>query len=233
MSGTITELYLPPTYQYSFDQIKVAFGNLIHTVAPLIAKGIPSLQELKTYLRRCFPELKSQLSKVESFDDIMDVVQEKCTIINVACLEAVVECYKIEEAKRHVTAYKSAVDKFCEEIKLNLCENENFMTGTFSLLKCETIKFVLEWEPDDYTLSQIRVLLQKAFQNMAKRVLIKAINEGNSIIVTYYAPQHIMDVLLMEAEKNLHTLIKMGLMELIIGYHTIFDGNKRDKVRDE
>ena len=24
----------------------------------------------------------------------------------------------------------------------------------------------------------------------------------------------------MEAEKNLHTLIKMGLMELIIGYHT-------------
>ena len=233
MSGTITELYLPPTYQYSFDQIKVAFGNLIHTVAPLIAKGIPSLQELKTYLRRCFPELKSQLSKVESFDDIMDLVQEKCTIINVACLEAVVECYKIEEAKRHVTAYKSAVDKFCEEIKLNLCENENFMTGTSSLLKCETIKFVLEWEPDDYTLSQIRVLLQKAFQNMAKRVLIKAINEGNSIIVTCYAPRHIMDVLLMEAEKNLHTLIKMGLMELIIGYPTIFDGNKRDKVRDE
>ena len=233
MSGTITELYLPPTYQYSFDQIKVAFGNLIHTVAPLIAKGIPSLQELKTYLRRCFPELKSQLSKVESFDDIMDLVQEKCTIINVACLEAVVECYKIEEAKRHVTAYKSAVDKFCEEIKLNLCENENFMTGPSSLLKCETIKFVLEWEPDDYTLSQIRVLLQKAFQNMAKRVLIKVINEGNSIIVTCYAPRHIMDVLLMEAEKNLHALIKMGLMELIIGYHTIFDGNKRDKVRDE
>ena len=233
MSGTITELYLPPTYQYSFDQIKVAFGNLIHTVAPLIAKGIPSLQELKTYLRRCFPELKSQLSKVESFDDIMDLVQEKCTIINVACLEAVVECYKIEEAKRHVTAYKSAVDKFCEEIKLNLCENENFMTGPSSLLKCETIKFVLEWEPDDYTLSQIRVLLQKAFQNMAKRVLIKVINEGNSIIVTCYAPRHIMDVLLMEAEKNLHALIKMGLMELIIGYHTIFDGNKRDKVRDK
>ena len=37
----------------------------------------------------------------------------------------------------------------------------------------------------------------------------------------------------MEAEKNLHTLIKMGLMELIIGYHTIFDGNKKDKVRDK
>ena len=233
MSGTITELYLPPTYQYSFDQIKVAFGNLIHTVAPLIAKGIPSLQELKTYLRRCFPELKPQLSKVESFDDIIDLVQEKCTIINVACLEAVVECYNIEEAKRHVTAYKSAVDKFCEEIKLNLCENENFMTGPSSLLKCETIKFVLEWEPDDYTLSQIRVLLQKAFQNMAKRVLIKVINEGNSIIVTCYAPRHLMDVLLMEAKKNLHALIKMELMELIIGYHTIFDGNKRDNVRDE
>ena len=232
MSGATTELYVPPTYQYSFDQIKVAFGNLIHRITPLIAKGITSLQDLKTYLRRCFPELKPQLSKAESFDDVMDLMQEKCTIINVACLEAVVDCYNIEEAKHHVTAYKSVVDKFCEGIKLNLCENENFMTGPSSLLKCETIKFVLEWEPDDYTLSQIRVLLQKAFQNMAKRVLVKVINEGNSVIVTCYAPRHIVDVLMMEAEKNLHMLIKMGLTKLTIGYHTIFDGNERDNVRD-
>ena len=94
----------------------MTFGNFIDTVAPLIAKSIPSLQELKTYLRRCFRELKPQLTVAESFDDVMDLVEEKCTIINVACLEGIINHYKIEEAKAHVTTYKSAVNTFCDEV---------------------------------------------------------------------------------------------------------------------
>ena len=221
------------SFQRKFDEMKVTFGKLIHIVAPLIAKGIPSLQELKTFLRRCYRELKPQLSIAESFDDVMELVEDKCTIINIVCLEAIVDMYNITEAKEHIKEYQIAVDAFCNEVKLNVCENQSFLTNVSTLLKCETVEFVLEWEPDDYTLTQIRDLLTEAFKDITKRVQIRVIKRGNSVIVTCYAPQHIMDVLLMEAEKNLDLLKKMGLIKLTIGYCTVWDGRTRDKVRNE
>ena len=67
-------------------------------------------------------ELKSQLSQANSFDDIMELVEEKCTIINIACLEAIVDHYKIEEAKAHITIYKTEIDKICEGVNFSVCE---------------------------------------------------------------------------------------------------------------
>ena len=248
--GAVTELYLPPTFQYDFDQMRIKLGNLVHSVTPLIKSAIISsppssepplpqqefsflLKELKKYLRSCFRELKPQLSIAESFDDVMEIVEEKCTIINVACLEAVVDHYNIEEAKTHIANYKSAVEKFCKEVKLSLCLNENFVIGSSSLLKCETIEFILGWKTDEHTLSEIQDLLWKAFGDMAKRVLVTKAREGNSIIVTCYAPRHIMDILQMEVEKNLDPLINLGLLKLTMGYHIIWDMGKREKVRNE
>ena len=230
--------------------MRVTFGKFIHTVVPLIKSAImasssqitsslqevPSpLEELKTYVRRCFRELKPQLDIAKSFDDVMQIVEEKCTLINVACLEAIINHYNIDDAKVHITVYKSAVDKFCEEVKLSVCENENlsFMTGPSSLLKRETIEFVLGWNTDEHTLSEIQDLLWKAFGDVAKKVLVKELRKGNSIIVTCYAPQNLIDILFVKAKKNLDLLKKMGLMRLTIAFHTIWDEHNRDKVRDE
>ena len=213
--------------------MKVTFGNLIETVVPLIAKAIPSLKELKTYLRRCFRELKPQLSSAESFDDVMELVEDKCTIINICCLEAIVDHYNITEAKRHITEFKTAVDKFCEKVKTDICINQNFKVTSSHHLTCETIEFILEWKTDEYTLSHIKDLLSKAFKDMAKSVQVRAIREGNSIIVTCYAPQYMMDVLLVTAEENLVTLKEMRVKKLTLGYCTIYDKCQRDKVRDE
>ena len=213
--------------------MKVTFGNLIETVEPLIAKGVPSLEELKKYLRRCFRELKPQLSSAESFDDVMELVEDKCTIINICCLEAIVDHYNITEAKRHITEFKTAVDKFCEKMKTDICINQNFKVTTSHHLTCETIEFILEWKTDEHTLSHIKDLLSKAFKDMAKSVQVRAIREGNSIIVTCYAPHYIMDILLITAEENLDSLKEMGLRKLTLGYHIIYNKHQRDKVRDE
>ena len=191
------------------------------------------LEKLKKYLGRCFRELKPQLSITKSFDDVMELVEEKCTVVNICCLETIINHYNIVEANPHVNTYKAEVDKLCEEIKLSVCQKENLMTGPSSLLKCETIKFVLEWETDKHTFNEIRELLWKAFGKMAKRVLVKCIDEGNSIIVTCYAPENVMNILLMEVQKNLHKLIKMGVIKLTIAFHTIWDEHRRDKVRYE
>ena len=212
----------------------MTFGNLIEIVVPLIAKGIPSLEKLKKYLLRCFRELKPQLAIAKSFDNVMEIVEDKCTIINVCCLEAIIDHYNITEAKQHITEFKTAVDTFCKEVKLSVCCKESFKRISLSShLTCETIEFVLEWEADKYTLSDIKRLLTKAFEDTVNTIQVRAIKEGNSIIVTCYAPHHMMDILLVTAEENLGLLKEMGLTKLIIGYHTIYDKHQRDKVRDE
>ena len=214
--------------------MRMKFGQLFYTVTPLIAKGIPSLEDLKTYLRRCFPERRPQLATAESFDDVMDLVQDKCTIINICCLEGIVDQYNITEAKIHITNYNTAVDEFCEKIKADVCCNQSFMISSSShLLTCETIVFILEWKTDEHTLIDIRGLLSKAFKDIAKSVQVRTINEGNSIIVTCYAPQSLIDLLLMTAKDNLELLKQLGVIKLTIGYHTIYDKRQRDKVRDE
>ena len=229
-----SEVILQPTFQHDFDQMRMKFGKLFYTVAPLIAKGIPSLQDLKTYLRRCFRELRPQLATAESLDDVMDLVQDKCTIINVCCLEEIVDQYDITEAKEHITNYNTAVDEFCKKIKADVCCNQSFIISSSSRqLTCETIVFVVEWEADKYTLIDIRGLLSKAFKGMAKKVQVISVNEGNSIIVTCYAPQSLIELLLMTAKENLGSLTQLGVIKLTIGYHTIYDKRQRDKVRDE
>ena len=213
--------------------MRVKFGNLIEAVAPLISKGIPSLEELKRYLRRCFPGLKPQLAVAESFDDVMELVEDKCTIINVCCLEAIVDHYNITEAKRYIAEFKTAVDTFCKEVKLSVSCKESFKRILSSHhLTCDTIEFVLEWKTDEYTLNDIKHLMSKAFEDTANTIQVRLINEGNSIIVTCYAPYHMMDILLVTAEENLGLLKEMGLTKLTIGYHTIYEKRQRDKVRD-
>ena len=98
-------------------------------MSPLIKAGIPSLEDLKIYVWRCFRDLRPQLVTAESFDDFMDVVQDKCTIINVRCLEAIVDHYKITEGKRHIEEFKTAVDTFCEQIKTELQDSFIFSSS--------------------------------------------------------------------------------------------------------
>lgn len=211
--------------------MKPIFQTLIDTITPLITESIPSIKELKSFLQRYYTELKPQLSLAESFNDVIAAVQSKCTIINVTCFEAIVEHYNIEEAKSHITAYKSTLDKFCEEFKLSEFKNEQLLAGLPSLLKCETVAIVLEWRDNDYSLDMIRVLLRKAFQNMATRVQIRAIKVDNMIFVTCYAPRHMIDVLLMEGRKNLDVLREMGVIKLTISYYTLWDECTEDIVR--
>ena len=229
----LKEIHLPPTYQYKFDEMRMAFGNLFDDVAPLIEKGAQPLRQLKGYLQRCFPNLKPRLGIAKSFEDVIEIVQEKCTMINIACLEGIVKRYQIKTAESHITTYKEKVDTLCEEIKLTVCESANLMIGPSSFLKCEIVEFILEWNIDDeHTLNEIRSFLWKAFGDMANNILVEEVKKGNSIIVTCNAPQHLIATLLMKAEQNLEQLKEKGVIKLTIGYDIILDVHGRyDVVR--
>ena len=220
--------HLPPTYQYKFDEMRRAFRSLFANVAPLIEKGAQSLSQLKDYLQSCFPSLKPRLGIAKSFINVIEIVQEKCTMINIAFLEGIVKIFSIETAESHIKTYKEKVNTFCGEIKLSVCESANLIIGPSSFLKCEVVEFVLEWNIDDeHTLDEIRGLLWKAFGDMADRVLVEEAKKGNSIfIVTCNAPHHLMDTLLMKAKENIEQLKEKGVIKLTIGYDIILDAHR-------
>ena len=63
--------------------------------------------------------MKPQLYIGGSYNDVMDIVENKWTIINVCCLEAIVMHYDITGAKHHVSDYKSLKDTFRQVTKPN------------------------------------------------------------------------------------------------------------------
>ena len=136
----------------------------------VIAGGIPSLEEFKTFLGRCFEELKRRLSIAESFDDVMELIKEKCTVTNIDCLEKIVDHYNIKNARLHITTYKSTVDEICVEFKTSVLD----VMKLSSSFKYESIMFVLGWQrTGDLTLNDIDGLLSKVFGDMANKVSFK------------------------------------------------------------
>ena len=99
------------------------------------------------------------------------IIKEKCTVTNIACLEKIVDHYNIENARPHITTYKSSVDKICVEFKDRVLD----VTIVSTVFKYESITFVLGWQQthDDLTHNDIDGLLWKTFGDMANTVLFK------------------------------------------------------------
>ena len=185
---------------------------------------------MKQFLRDGYSYLKSQIAHSTSIDDVLDVVNDHCTLINISCLEGIVERFDIKEAEIHIQAYKDVVQSFCKETKASLCLEETFKKSkSRSLLKCETAVFVLDWDPKGCTLEDIKDILAESVE---ENVQICVIREGTSIIVTCFFPLSLTNVLIARAKETLESVKKKGLLQLTVGHCTIYD-HRRDKVRDE
>ena len=212
------------------QSLRQEFLAFISAITSLIPDNF-SLQDLKNYLQRSYRELKPQLAHAKSSDDVITIIVEKYNIINVDCLEAVVDHLEVPEAKSHVSAYKKTVTMFCEEVSLNMCYNENFKTVSSScLLTCETIQLTLEWKAHKHKLIDIQELLTKLFEDSHNRIYITDIREESFIIVTCYTPQHMVSVLLMEVNENRQAVEDCDVIRLIIGYYTVCDKRKENEV---
>ena len=197
MQGGEKYIHLGPNYQDVFDKMRTNLRNLLHTTVHtcVLAKEIPSLEELKTFIGICFQELENDLKDAKSFNDVINIlIGEKCTIVNVGCLEIIADHYNIEEAKAQIAAYKSEVDRLCEELKLKIYED--YMTGPSSLLKYKSIEFCLKWRPDMDVLDDIKELLWKAaFGDIAENIDVTPPEcEGNIIIVISNVHMHLSGI---------------------------------------
>ena len=211
-----------------FGSIRREFAKFFHNIQEVINASPPLLEELKQFLKHCYPHLKSQVAHSTSIDDVLDLVNDHCTLMNISCLESIVKRFNIKEAETHIQSYKDAIHSFCKETKASLCLGESFkVTTTPSLLRCETIVFVLNWNPVGCTLDDIEEIIS---QSLGRSVEIRYIQRGRSIVITCFFPLDLLGLLVAKAHEVLELLKKKGLIKLIIGHYIIYDKYKRDEV---
>ena len=215
----------------TFNEIRRKFGSTYFKVRRAISNNLPPMDEIKTLLQDSFIDLKPQIVHVNTIDEILDIVRDKCTLTDISYLETIVEEFDIKEAKVYIQTYKKSIEEFCATVSLRLCLDESFRMSTTSFsLKCETATFVLDWNPDDYILNDIREVLSECFERLSKHVQIKVIKTTNSISVTCIFPLTLLGPLITKALETIDLVKTRGLMKLIIGHCVVFDEIKRNEV---
>lgn len=217
-----------------FHSMRVKFGTTFNKIRDAINDTSLPVNRLKCFLQDCYPELTPKLTcpSSDTIDGILDVVKEKCTLIDVCILEAIAERFDITKADIHIKAYKDAIDEFCRTVTVRLCLEESFEMSRSSPLKCETATFVLEWNPDETSLADIKNLLSVAFERLNKRVKVIVVREGNSITVTCTFSFNLTALLISKAQKTIEVVKKEGLIRMTIGHCIIYDRHKRNEVSE-
>ena len=207
------------------------FGSFYFRITRLVSGTITEeeLEELKEFIDDCYPELSPKLTEATSVKGVMNIIKSKCNVINIAPVEDVVSFHSITKAEPLITDYNKTVNEFCRNLKIEFLLEKKLSTSDF--LICETIEFVLDWDPADHLLKDIRRLIEKAFKGMSRRIIVRSMHKGNSIIIVCGGPTHLMSALQLEANNNLIVLQEeFSLIRLTIGHYTVYDKRINDKV---
>ena len=204
-----------------FTNIRMEFGIAFTNICNIITKSncLPPFAEVKLLLQNCFPHTFDNCCCIS---ELLDAIRDKCTLINISCIEKVVKVLKIKDAEAHIQTYRETIKEFCKEVSVTLCLREKF--GEASLLEYEKITFVLDWDPDEYTLEDIRNILSITFEKeLSKKVRIHVVAPDNSITVTCTFPLSLTSFLVAKAKKTVELVKMKGLIQLTIGYYIILE----------
>ena len=122
------------------------------------------------------------------------------------------------------------METFCKEIPVKHAYGQIFMEHfNKHLLKSQTVRFVLEWEADKKTVSDIQSVLRKVFHEHASQVKVKVVTDGSSIVVICYAPLHLHEVLTQLVKQNGEELLEEDVISITIGGWVVL---KRDTEKE-
>ena len=186
---------------------------------------------MERFLENSYNYLYPQIVDSNSINEILTVVRDHCSVIDISCLEGIVKRFNIKNAESHIQKYKDAIQLFCQNTKVSLCLDKTFkVTRTLCLLQCETVVFVLDWDPTNWTLQDIQNIVIKSVE---ENMQICVITKDQYISVTCSFPLSLTTSLIAKAHETLELVKMRGLIQLKIGFCTIYDKSKRDKVRDD
>ena len=100
-----------------FDEIRGSFIILIDELVPLISQSRASIEEMKSFIQRFYPELSAELSDADSIEAIMNIAVKKCRVNNISIIKVITKRFKITEARPLISEYEKEVKTVCGSLK--------------------------------------------------------------------------------------------------------------------
>ena len=229
------EVTVSVVYKEDFDAIEMEFVSLhLRASRIILEKNSVTLQELKELLS-FYPQLEMLIQNAESVTEVMQVLQRHSSFINCSYLKHVARYFELAEVTREINNYNKLVDDFCNSKIIQHLYMKPFTTNPPQYnMSSQTIKIkiMLQWNPATKTLSDIRSLLEKAFQSLSPLIHVDVIGEG-SVTIVCYAPHYLMGALVKMTKKNKSMLLENSVSYLSIGYAVVLDNTAAEKVRTD
>ena len=169
---------LSPTFERKVGELFSKFGKFKRTVQ-LKMKDIP-LEDLKDCITSSYSDLTIQVNACETSIDVLKVVEQKCSLTNISKMECIADEFECKEALKDMEEFKECVKAFCNEVRLNVTYGVALTDSEIKqLLKCEKIEFILQWQPEEHILKEIKNLLWATFEDMYKNIVIISQDRGN------------------------------------------------------
>ena len=168
-----------------------------------------------------YTDLNPRISDCSTTADVLMLIQEQCSIIDITLLDETIKHLEISEARPIIEAYRESNEAFIKDLPLRLSLEEHFFPHP--ALECEKAVFIVNKNVKDYTLEDTQRFLDAAFEKLGKKVHVVVIREGNSFTIICSFPLTLSESLISTALKNLKVLKERGIIKLIIGYCTVYD----------
>ena len=168
-----------------------------------------------------YTDLNPRISECSTTADVLMLIQERCSLIDITLLDETIKHLKISEARPIIEAYKKSNEDFIKDLPLHLSLEKHFFPD--SALECEKAVFIVDRDVKDCTLNDARRFLDAAFKELGKKVRVVVIKEENSFSIICSFPLTLSESLISTALKNLKVLKEKGIIKLMIGYCTVYD----------
>lgn len=168
-----------------------------------------------------FPDFKPRISECSTTADVLMLIQEQCSLIDITLLDETIKHLEISEARPIIDAYRESNEAFIKDLPLRLSLEEHFFPHP--ALECEKAVFIVNKNVKDYILEDARRFLDAAFKELGKKVRVVVIKEENSYTIICSFPLTLSESLISTALKNLKALKEKGIIKLTIGYCTVYD----------
>ena len=205
-----------------FLQMREHLSKTFRAVEKAICTPTNSLdcREIKNFIVYFRPDLKAEIDTCEKADEVLNVIRNNCSLLNIKLLEAVVDEF-IKDAEEAIVDYKEHLKKFSEELKVNFCLEEKI--ALCSSLKCETVTVTVDKKADETCFKDIDDLMTLAFETLSSSIRVHVIRRDNSFTIICSFPLTLSESLISTALKNLRILKEKGIIKLTIGYCTVYD----------
>ena len=224
------EIHLSPNDESIFIKLRQKLTKFYLKIKPKLLAKITSKEHLREYLELSYEHLVPLISQADTVDEMLKVVLRECTVTRIQYLEGLVEHFDVTEAKSDVSDYHNDIKKECSELPIQIIQRHHLRSLQSSRLICNTIKFIVSWEPQEKQLKDIEGVLWKAFEDRAEVVQVDTVKKVNSFAIICYAPHTMMAMLMVRAKDNIDVLIEEGVMSLFVGYYTVLDHTSREQV---